>query len=62
MTHMDFDVAGVMPNSQAKLMNDVSIAVMAKSLDAIEASGDAMIKMMEQSVAPNLGSQFDMMV
>ncbi|NLP16413.1 MAG: putative motility protein [Clostridiales bacterium] len=38
---------------------DVGIAVLAKNLDTIEKLGQSMIKMMEQSVAPQLGQNID---
>ena len=41
---------------------DVGIAVLAKSLDTIKQAGSSMIKMMEQSVNPNLGSNIDLRV
>ncbi len=41
---------------------DVGIAVLAKSLDTIEKAGQGMIKMMEQSVNPNLGQNIDMQI
>ncbi len=59
---MDFDVAALMPNSQAQLMMNINVALLAKNLDTVETLGAATIQMMEQSVAPNLGSQFDMSV
>jgi len=37
----------------------VGIAVLAKNLDMIEQAGQGMIKMMEQSVQPNLGQNID---
>lgn len=37
----------------------VGIAVLAKSLDQVEISSQNMIKMMEQSVNPNLGANID---
>lgn len=40
----------------------VGTAVLAKSLDTIEQVGDSMIKMMEQSVNPNLGQHIDIRV
>ena len=49
-------------NSQSQLMYNVSVAMMAKSLDTMQTAGDNMVKMMEQSVQPNLGSNFDMTV
>lgn len=47
--------------SQTQLMNQVNVAVLAKSLSSIEVMGDNMVKMMEQSVAPNLGANIDIM-
>ena len=41
------------------LVNAVSTEVLAQSLDTQEALGNDMIKMMEQSVAPHLGSSID---
>ena len=41
---------------------DIGVAVMAKSLDTAEQAGQGMIKMMEQSVNPNLGLNIDMRV
>lgn len=38
---------------------DVGVAVLAKSLDTIETLGQGMIKMMEQSISPNLGQNID---
>lgn len=37
----------------------VGIAVLAKNLDTIEKAGQGMIKMMEQSVQPDLGQNID---
>lgn len=54
------DIAGLsMALSQTKVMNDVSTAMLAKSMDTAEVIGDSMIKMMEQSVTPNLGANID---
>lgn len=41
---------------------DVGIAVLAKNLETIEKAGQGMIKMMEQSVSPNLGNHIDIRV
>ncbi|NLK04707.1 MAG: putative motility protein [Clostridiales bacterium] len=41
---------------------DVGVAVLAKNLDVIEEMGQAMIKMMEQSVSPHLGQNIDLQV
>ena len=45
--------------SLATVNNDVSVAVLAKSLDTVEEMGDGLQKMMELSVNPNLGANFD---
>ena len=39
--------------------NKVAVAVLDNSLDTVEALGDGMVKMMEQSVMPHLGSNID---
>ncbi len=41
------------------LVNAVSTEVLAQSLDTQEALGNDMIKMMEQSVLPSVGSNLD---
>lgn len=48
--------------SQTQLMTQVNVAVLAKSLSSIETMGDNMVKMMEQSVSPNLGGNIDITV
>lgn len=48
--------------SQSQVMTAVNVAVLAKSLSTIETMGDGMVKMMEQSVAPNLGANIDITV
>ena len=48
--------------SQANTINEYNIAVLAKTLDTVEESGDLMIKMMEQSVTPHLGQNIDISV
>lgn len=40
----------------------IGTAVLAKSLDSFELSGEGIIKMMEQSVNPNVGKNFDMKI
>jgi hypothetical protein len=40
----------------------IGTAVLAKSLDSFEQSGAGIVKMMEQSVNPNVGKNFDMTV
>ena len=62
------DIAGLsMGISQAKVVTDVSTAMLAKSLDMMETIGDGMAEliqrsMMENSVTPNLGGNIDIMV
>lgn len=41
------------------VMSDVGLAVFGKSLDTMNTMGDAMTRMMEQSVAPHIGGNFD---
>ncbi len=55
---MDVALAS-MALSQSQLMTNVSIAVLKNSLDTVEVSADSMIKMMEQSVTPNIGQTID---
>lgn len=55
---MDVALAS-MALSQSQLMTNVSIAVLKNSLDTVEVSADSMIKMMEQSITPNIGQTID---
>ncbi|MBU5334677.1 MAG: YjfB family protein [Anaerocolumna aminovalerica] len=55
---MDVALAS-MALSQSQLMTNVSIAVLKNSMDTVEVSADSMIKMMEQSVTPNVGQTID---
>lgn len=48
--------------SQMNTLNQYSIAMLSKTLDTVEQSGDMMIKMMEQSVNPHLGQNIDITV
>lgn len=43
------------------ISTQISVAVLSKSLDTVEDMGDSMIKMMEQSVYPNLGQNIDVL-
>lgn len=45
--------------SQSQLMNDVAVAVTKLSMDTSKQVGENMVKMMEQSVNPHLGSNID---
>ena len=55
-----------MAMSQNRVMNDFGIAMLSKSLDTMEANGQAMIatmdSMAELSVNPDIGSNFDMRI
>lgn len=42
--------------------SQISTAVLSKNLDTVEDMGQSMIKMMEQSVYPNLGQNIDVTV
>ena len=43
----------------ANIINDVSVRMLAKSLDSMEELGDGMKKMLEMSVTPYIGSNID---
>lgn len=51
-----------MAMNTTRVMNDVSIAVLAKSLDTCQELGESTIQMMEQSVNPELGHNIDIRV
>lgn len=54
------DIAGLsMAMSTQKISTEIGTAVLSKSLDTIEVAGDNMIKILESSVAPNLGQNVD---
>lgn len=48
--------------SSTESMTPVDFKMLSETLDVMEESGDAMIKMMEQSVNPMVGSNFDMRI
>ena len=48
--------------SQMNLQSDIGVAMLDKSLESLEDAGAGMVKLMEQSVTPNLGGNFDMQV
>lgn len=45
--------------STQNILNDVSVAMLSKSLDTVEDMGDGMVKIMESSVTPYLGQSID---
>lgn len=48
--------------SVPETMTDIGLAVLRKDMDTTEQAGQDMIKMMEQSVQPNLGQNIDLLV
>lgn len=60
---MFMNIAGLsMALSSVSVSNDVSTAVLSMNLDELQEMGDAMKKMMEQSVMPQLGQNIDVSV
>ncbi len=49
-------------NSQNVTMEQISTQVLSKVMDTAEAQGAAITAMMEQSVNPNLGGNFDITI
>ena len=45
--------------STQNILNDVSVAMLSKSLETVEDMGDGMVKIMESSVTPYLGQNID---
>ena len=57
------DIAAIsMAMSQQNLMTNVNVALLSQSLDTVETAGADMVKMMEQSVQPNLGQNIDITI
>lgn len=57
------DIAAIsMAMSQQNLMTNVNVAILSKGLDTVEDLGTDMVKMMEQSVQPNLGKNIDITI
>ena len=48
--------------SQTQLMTDVSVAVLDMALETFEGQATEMIKLMESSVTPDLGQNFDLKI
>lgn len=48
--------------SSIQTSNDIGVAVLAKNLDVMNTEGDALTKMMELSVNPNVGQNIDYLV
>lgn len=57
------DITALSPSlSQANLMTQVSTSVLKLSMDTVEQSMEGMVKMMETSVNPELGSNIDIRI
>ncbi len=57
------DIAAIsMAMSQQNIMTNINVALLSKGLDTVEELGTDMVKMMEQSVQPNLGQNIDITV
>lgn len=52
----------VTPNVAGASSSIIGTAILAKSLDSFQQSGEGVVKMMEQSVNPNVGKNIDMRV
>ena len=46
----------------SKVNNDIQVAVLSKSLETYQTTGENLTKMMEASVNPNLGQNIDFRV
>lgn len=44
---------------QGSVKELVGIKMLSKQMDMVDATGESMVKMMEQSVNPNVGANFD---
>ena len=61
-------IESILPSlSSINVQNDIGVAILSKSLDTAEQTGDSMIKMMERSmlensVNPNIGNNIDILV
>jgi hypothetical protein len=57
------DIASMsMAKAASNASSEIGVAVLSKAMDTFRENGAAMTKMMEQSVTPYLGSNFDMSV
>lgn len=55
-------VTSALQGNPVMLQSQVSTSVLKISMDQMEKSGVALVRMMEQSVAPNLGQNIDVRV
>ncbi|MCR4893017.1 MAG: YjfB family protein [Lachnospiraceae bacterium] len=57
------DIAALsVASSHTNNLSQVGVALLSNALDNQEVQGDSMVKMMEQSVNPNVGGNFDVRV
>ena len=57
---LGMDIASYsMANAANNLMQSVGVSMLSKTLDSQEMQGDALAKMMEMSVNPNVGAKID---
>jgi len=57
------DIASMsMAMANNRVQTDFGVAMLSKNLDAMETAGAQMTKMMELSVNPNVGANFDISV
>lgn len=57
------DITGIASSiQQSGIMQQVGIEMLDMAMEQEEVASDSMIKMLEQSVQPNLGSNFDVSV
>ena len=55
------DIAALsMAMAQDRVMTDVGTALLSKAIDQGQENGDALTKMMEQSVNPDIGGNIDL--
>lgn len=57
---LGMDIASYsMANASINLMQSVGVSMLSKTLDSQKMQGDALTKMMEMSVNPNVGANVD---
>lgn len=57
------DIAALsMALSQMNVRQEATVSVMKKSMDQAESTGDNVVKMLEQSVQPNVGRSIDLKI
>ncbi len=59
---MDMAVSSINATTPGSLSETVGVKMLAEQMDMAEVQGAAMVKMMEQSVTPELGGNIDVSV